>query len=64
MARVCPQSSEPGQAGGMDVTHFISLPLARYYMINVPSFTFKDQSMKLELKLVRGLGTAENIRRL
>ncbi|RMC10602.1 hypothetical protein DUI87_12313 [Hirundo rustica rustica] len=44
-------SSEPGQADGMDVTDFISLPLAQRYMINVTSFTFKNQSMKLELKV-------------
>lgn len=47
------QSSEHGQADGMDVTDFIPLPLAQHYMINVTSFTFKNQSMKLELKLVR-----------
>lgn len=64
MAWVYLQSSEPGQADGMDVTDFISLPLAQHYMINVTSFTFKNQSMKLELKLVKGLGTVENIWRL
>lgn len=55
MAWVYLQSSEPGQADGMDVTDFISLPLAQHYMINVTSFTFKNQSMKLELKLIKGL---------
>lgn len=45
----------------MDVTDFISLPLAHHYMINVTSFTFKNQSMKLELKLVEALGTVENV---
>lgn len=64
MTRVCLQSSEPGQADGMDVTDFISLPPAHHYMIDVTSFTFKNQSMKLELKLVKGLGTVENVQTL
>lgn len=50
------QSSEPGQADGMDVTDSVPLPLAQHYMIDVTSFTFKNQSVKLELKLVKGAG--------
>lgn len=46
------------------MTDFISLPLAHHYMINAASFTFKNQSMKSELKLVKGLGTVENVQTL